>query len=246
MTRDIREILEIYKVDSNPNEKREIIAKGKKIIEKQQLQRHSVLDLLFSTLQFISWKVWLSQFGLLFISILIILNIDKDEKITAIMHPLVALLAISVLFFMDELFKSFTYGMWELEETLKYNLSQHILLKFLIFGLVDFVVVIVLSLITSNSLALSIWLILLYLLVHYNIICILLFLIVTFWRNYLNRYLIWLLSGIIYIISFITNNIFSIYQMDLTYWKFAFVISTVLLLYLVWQQYKKIFSKEVI
>lgn len=246
MTRDIREILEIYKVDSNPNEKREIIAKGKKIIEKEQLQRHSVLDLLFSTLQFISWKVWLSQFGLLFISILIILNIDKDEKITAIMHPLVALLAISVLFFMDELFKSFTYGMWELEETLKYNLSQHILLKFLIFGLVDFVVVIVLSLITSNSLALSIWLILLYLLVHYNIICILLFLIVTFWRNYLNRYLIWLLSGIIYIISFITNNIFSIYQMDLTYWKFAFVISTVLLLYLVWQQYKKIFSKEVI
>ncbi|MCW0998357.1 hypothetical protein OJ929_10695, partial [Streptococcus anginosus] len=78
--------------------KKEVIAKGKKIIEKQQLQRHSVLDLLFSTLQFISWKVWLSQFGLLFISILIILNIDKDEKITTIMHPLVALLAISVLF----------------------------------------------------------------------------------------------------------------------------------------------------
>ena len=117
MTRDIREILEIYKVDSNPNEKKEVIAKGKKIIEKQQLQRHSVLDLLFSTLQFISWKVWLSQFGLLFISILIILNIDKDEKITTIMHPLVALLAISVLFFMDELFRSFTHGMWELEET---------------------------------------------------------------------------------------------------------------------------------
>lgn len=246
MTRDIREILEIYKVDSNPNEKREIIAKGKKIIEKQQLQRHSVLDLLFSTLQFISWKVWLSQFTLFFASILIILNINKNEKINTIMHLLVTLLVISILFFMDELFKSFTYGMWELEETLKYNLSQHILLKFLIFGLVDFVVVIVLSLITSNSLALSIWLILLYLLVHYNIICILLFLIITFWRNYLNRYLIWLLSGIIYIISFITNNIFSIYQMDLTYWRFAFVISTVLLLYLVCQQYKKIFSKEVI
>ncbi len=246
MTSDIKEILETYKVDSRFDERAQIIATGKKIIEKQQLQRHSVLDLLISTLQFISWKVWLSQFALFFSSILIILNINKDEKINTIMHLLVTLLVISILFFMDELFKSFTYGMWELEETLKYNLSQHILLKFLIFGLVDFVVVIVLSLITSNSLALSIWLILLYLLVHYNIICILLFLIVTFWRNYLNRYLIWLLSGIIYIISFITNNLFSIYQMDLTYWRFAFVISTVLLLYLVCQQYKKIFSKEVI
>lgn len=246
MTRDIREILEIYKVDSNPNEKKEVIAKGKKIIEKQQLQRHSVLDLLFSTLQFISWKVWLSQFGLLFISILIILNIDKDEKIITIMHPLVALLAISVLFFMDELFRSFTHGMWELEETFKYNLSQHILLKFLIFGIVDFVIIVALSLVTSNSLALSVWLILLYLLVHYNIICIFLFLVITSWRNYLNRYLIWSVSGVVCVISFIASNIFGIYRMNLVYWRFAFVISSVILLYLIYQQYKKIFSRGVI
>lgn len=29
MTRDIREILEIYKVDSNPNEKKKLLLKGK-------------------------------------------------------------------------------------------------------------------------------------------------------------------------------------------------------------------------
>ena len=31
---------------------------------------------------------------------------------------------ISALFFLDELFKSFTTGMWELEQTFKYDLRQ--------------------------------------------------------------------------------------------------------------------------
>lgn len=33
MTRDIREILEIYKVDSNPNEKKKLLLKGKKLLK---------------------------------------------------------------------------------------------------------------------------------------------------------------------------------------------------------------------
>ena len=246
MTKNVREMLTIDEVDSHSNGKIQVIAKGRQLIEQQQLQRHSVLDLFLSTLQFISWKVWLSQFGLLFISILILLNIDKNEKITTIMPLLLAFLLISVLFFMDELFKSFTYGMWELEETFKYNLSQYILLKFLIFGSVDFIIVVALSFVTSTSFLFPAWLILLYLLVHYNIIGILLFVIITLWRNYLNRYVMWLLPGIIYVISFVANHLFGGYRMNLVYWKVTFVITTVILLCLVYQQYKKVFSKEVV
>lgn len=43
----------------------------------------------------------------------------------------------SALFFLDELFKSFTTGMWELEQTFKYDLRQHIMMKLLIFGIID-------------------------------------------------------------------------------------------------------------
>ena len=93
------------------------------------------------------------------------------------------ILIVSILFFIDELFKSFTTGMWELEQTLKYELRQHTIVKLLIMGLIDMILVFLMSIIVQPTLSISLLNILLYLLVPYNLICIILFSILTMWRN---------------------------------------------------------------
>lgn len=241
MTNDVRKTLEKYELVSISQGKAQLIVKGKEIIEEQQIFRHSVLELLISTFHFISLRAWLSQFALFFLCIFSILGLHKEEPLNTIMLLLSGILMISVLFFMDELFKSFTYGMWELEETFKYNLSQHTLLKFLIFGIADLAFILVMSIVCSNNFSLSFWNILLFLLVPYNIICIIL-LLITLWRNYLHRHVMWLVSGIIYLVSFVISNLFNIYQVNVIYWSVAFVTSGFMLLYLIYRQYRKSFS----
>ena len=76
---------------------------------------------------------------------------------------------------MEELFKSFTSGMWELEQTFKYDLRQHVLVKLFIFGFIDFLIVLSFSILTNLLFRFS-FSMLLYLLVPYNIVCIVLFL----------------------------------------------------------------------
>ncbi|SDB30782.1 hypothetical protein SAMN02910293_01534 [Streptococcus henryi] len=242
MTNDVRKTLEKYELVSISQGKAQLIVKGKEIIEEQQIFRHSVLELLISTFHFISLRAWLSQFALFFLCIFSILGLHKEEPLNTIMLLLSGILMISVLFFMDELFKSFTYGMWELEETFKYNLSQHTLLKFLIFGIADLAFILVMSIVCSNNFSLSFWNILLFLLVPYNIICIILLLLITLWRNYLHRHVMWLVSGIIYLVSFVISNLFNIYQVNVIYWSVAFVTSGFMLLYLIYRQYRKSFS----
>ena len=91
------------------------------------------------------------------------------------MQILTFILIVSILFFIDELFKSFTTGMWELEQTLKYELRQHTIVKLLIMGLIDMILVFLMSIIVQPTLSISLLNILLYLLVPYNLICIICF-----------------------------------------------------------------------
>ena len=71
------------------------------------------------------------------------------HSINEIMQILTFILIVSILFFIDELFKSFTTGMWELEQTLKYELRQHTIVKLLIMGLIDMILVFLMSIIVQ-------------------------------------------------------------------------------------------------
>ncbi|CQR24096.1 hypothetical protein BN1356_00459 [Streptococcus varani] len=245
MTKHIRERLERYSVEPYLKGKAELLTKGKEVIETAQLRRYSILDLLVSTLRFIDWKIWLIQLGLFLISIFLISGIGKEEKSSLIIQTLTGLMAVSVLFFMDELFKSFTSGMWELEESFKYNLGQHTMVKLLIFGLVDMFLILLLSLLTSNRFELPVLTVLVYLLVPYNIICIILFLLVTMWRNHLHRHIIWLTSGIVCLTFFLASNSFKIYQLSLTYWWLVCLGTALIFFYLLKQQFLKILGEDV-
>ena len=240
MTRDVVKELQNYKIESDLAGKTEVINKGKQLMEINQLRRSSMLDLLVSTLCFIGWEVWLGQLVLLVISVLLISRIQEVGEISSIMQILTGILAISVLFFMDELFKSFIFGMWELEETFKYDLRQHTMLKFLVFSLVDMGLILILSIATSSRIELPLLHTMVYLLVPYNIICILLFSLMTMWRNNIYRHLMWLVSGLLCLACFVISNRFQIYQLDLSYWWGAWLVTGAFLFYLLYLQLQKI------
>ncbi|MGT2754715.1 hypothetical protein [Streptococcus ovis] len=246
MTKDITTKLKNNPLESDSVGKARSISIGKEWIEINQLRRHSISDLFLSTLLFIDRKIWLGQLIVFTVSTLLVFKMKMSDGIGSIMQVLTGMLLISVLFFMDELFKSFTYGMWELEETFKYDLRQHTMIKFFVFGIVDMVLIIALALVTSTRLVLPIWNILIYLLVPYNIICILLFSVITMWRNYMHRQLMWLTISLLILLFYVVCNVFHIYQLELFYWWGAGVVTGVVLLYQFYLQLQKNFDREVL
>lgn len=82
---------------------------------------------------YLSPRTWALQFMVLALGILFLLA--GEEGVTA--ASLSAFIPLIGLIGVPELAKSFSNGMWELEESCFYNLRQVILLKMLLFGIVD-------------------------------------------------------------------------------------------------------------
>lgn len=116
--------------------------------------------------------------------------------------------------------------MWELEQTLKYELRQHTIVKLLIMGLIDMILVFLMSIIVQPTLSISLLNILLYLLVPYNLICIILFSILTMWRNKMYNYVLWFASGSIGVAFILVTNIFNVYEQKIVYWAVTYLLTT--------------------
>ena len=164
MNEDIIKKIKNYPIDIDGQTREQIIT--------NQIKQHSYFNLFLSTLRFISVRSWIAQLIILLCAIFITSNLSSLHSINEIMQILTFILIVSILFFIDELFKSFTTGMWELEQTLKYELRQHTIVKLLIMGLIDMILVFLMSIIVQPTLSISLLNILLYLLVPYNLICI--------------------------------------------------------------------------
>lgn len=238
MKENIVSKLDEYKVDPDIEQREKIIALGQERMKINGMSGHSYLSLFLSTFRFIHVRTWIIQFLIFLSGIAMVLNFSYLQSLSEIMLCLTGVVFISVLFFIEELFKSFTSGMWELEQTFKYDLRQHTMVKLLIFGVIDMGIVIALSLMTKSTVSLPLYQILIYLLVPYNIICIVLFSLITVWRKQLHNYLLWFLSGSICVSVILIANIFKIYEIRLLYWIIAYFISTTVLCSIIYSQTK--------
>ena len=79
------------------------------------------------------------------------------------------------------------------------------------------VIVILLSLMTKSIVSLPLYQILVYVLVPYNIVCIILFSLITIWRKQLHNYFLWCISGSICVAVILIANIFKIYEIRMLY-----------------------------
>ena len=229
MNKETIKKIKTYEVKVDDIQKQEIVDLGKKKIIKNQLYRHSLPDLFRSSIRFTRLHTWLIQFSLLILTTLLITKALGDVPYTFIIQSLTVAVVFSAIFFIDELFRSFISGMWELEQTLKYDLRQHTTIKLLIFGLTDLCLIIFLAFICQGVIAVSFWKIILYLLVPFNITCIVLFSLFTIWRNQLSSVIFWISSGLILISAMILSSKFNVYEFKIEYWGLGYIISTILL-----------------
>lgn len=107
-----------------------------------------------------------------------------------------------------------------------------------IFGIIDMVIVILLSLMTKSIVSLPLYQILVYVLVPYNIVCIILFSLITIWRKQLHNYFLWCISGSICVAVILIANIFKIYEIRMLYWGIAYFITTTILGIILYSQTK--------
>ena len=81
---------------------------------------------------------------------------------------------------------------------------------------------------------------LLYLLVPYNIVCIVLFYSLSRWRNSGNHRSAWFVLGMALLILFVALNLFNPYRMAVIYWFLTYLISLLILVLLFFKQLKKL------
>lgn len=238
MTNNTIKKMKTYNVDIDETQKQKLINLGKQEVIQNQLNRHSLFDLIRSSLQFTRLHTWLFQFALLILTNILITNVIHDESFVFIIQSLTVIVIFSVIFFIDEVFRSFTSGMWELEQTLKYDLRQHIIIKLLIFGLADLLLIVCLAFISQGVLAISFLKIILYLLVPFNISCIVLFSLFTVWRNTLSSVVFWISSGIVLVSVLFITNFFNVYELNLKYWVAGYILSILVLMFIVMENLK--------
>ena len=99
-------------------------------------------------------------------------------------------------------------------------------------------IIILLSLMTKSIVSLPLYQILVYVLVPYNIVCIILFSLITIWRKQLHNYFLWCISGSICVAVILIANIFKIYEIRMLYWGIAYFITTTILGIILYSQTK--------
>lgn len=238
MTNNTIKKMKAYEVDIDEIQKQKLINLGKQEIIQNQLNKHSFFDLIRSSIQFTRLHTWFFQFALLLLTTILITKVIHDESFVFIIQSLTVIVIFSVIFFIDEVFRSFTSGMWELEQTLKYDLRQHIIIKLLIFGLADLFLIVCLAFISQGVLAISFLKIILYLLVPFNFSCIVLFSLFTVWRNTLSSVTLWISSGIVLVSVMFLTNFFNIYDFGLKYWGIGYILSLLFLVFIIMENLK--------
>ncbi|MGX7125778.1 hypothetical protein [Enterococcus viikkiensis] len=210
--------------DEYSNREKIIIQGTKKMLE-NQVKQVSYSRLFFSSIRFISWKLWCVQFVLVGLSLGVLISKRMDFEL--VLKGLTGLVLFSVIFFADEVFKSYTTRMWELEQTFKYDLKQHTAMKLLAFGIFDLLFIFFLALTAGHFFSGSFFQFALFLLAPYNVFCIVLFSVFTLFRNRLTNMVLWSASGILVAAAIIVSSLVNIYQVPLLYWGIVYSLTLI-------------------
>lgn len=168
---------DIYKDDEK--DINDLISKGIKYMESPEFNNNSFLNILFSQLQYMTLSFWAIQFGFLVVIIVTLcllghLKVQFYYPFTlfSIIIPLIVLIGVK------ELSKSYTYNMWEIEQSSRFHPEKITICRMLIIGMVDLFIVTTVLAVMSHYYQYSIIRMILYVMVPFNICCISYFFVV--------------------------------------------------------------------
>ena len=209
----VQKQLDIYSVD--PADESNILATtalGKQRLTQSPSQNLSWWHLLMQQMRYISVWLWIAQLLVLGVSLVIIRQWNSVADITVVLSSISLLFVLLGVIAFPELCKAYTYQMWELEQSCKYNLQQITALKLTIIGGIDLLIILVVSFFTSQQTALALWQVALYLMVPFNMSCSLGFYIIKYSRHTFSASAV-LAAGFGFgFLSLIVINRFSVYH----------------------------------
>ena len=156
---------------------------GKQLLMKNPVQELRWYRRIGNQFKYISPLLWLSQLLAIGICMLLISQISSDTDITSILSAISFVVALLGVVGFPEICKSFSYQMWELEQSCKYNLRQIVAIKLSIIGTIDLIIILAITLFTSLQTELPMWEMALYLFVPFNLACIVSFFVTSLARN---------------------------------------------------------------
>lgn len=230
--------MDYKKSSTNSKVKKETVELGMKQMLKNQIRTTSYASLFWSSIKFVGWRLWGIQFLLVGFSIFL-LHSNFNMSFEHVIKGVTGLVLFSAIFFVDEVYKSFTNNTWELEQTFKYDLRQHTSMKLLVFGSFDFFVIIVLSVFAKDLMPVTFIQFSLFLLAPFNVFCILLFSVFTFIRNKISNILLWSISGVMVAGTMIAEALFNVYELPISYWKTVYLVTLIGLILLIRQMLKR-------
>ena len=159
------------------------ILAGKQLLMKNPVQELRWYRRIVNQFKYISPLLWFFQLLAIGICMLLISQISSDTDMTAILSAISFIVALLGVVGFPEVCKSFSYQMWELEQSCKYNLRQIVAIKLSIIGTIDLIIILAITLFTSLQTELPMWEMALYLFVPFNSACIVSFFITSLARN---------------------------------------------------------------
>lgn len=241
MTQSIENKLKSYQIKDISAGKEKVLTKGSALLFQQQLKHHSFKNLFFFTLHFIKLRTWFLQLLILGLATIPLASYQWQQiNFTTMMNSYMLLLLFSLVFFAEEVSRSFVFGVWELEQTFKYDLRQHFLVKLIIFGSFDLILIFFVALFTKLFIGSSLLKIALYLLVPFNIFSILLLTLLIHLRNNRKQVFLWFVTGLLIAGSLIIVSLFKVYTLSISYWLLGLILTSVLLFTLGHQQIKQL------
>lgn len=228
----VKKILDKYTLPQAKEETiQQTIRLGKEILPENPVHELGWARKLINQFRYISLTLWLTELLALGLAVYIISQVNIDSDITTVLSSLSFIIALIGVLGFPELCKSFSYQMWELEHSCKYNLKQIVALKLFIIGTLDLLILITVSVLMSVQTNLPLWQLALYIFVPFNLTCIISFYIISFSRKKEIASHLYLTGlGFAFILLLCINR-FSIYQhASFQLWIIIFVASAVMLI----------------
>ena len=220
-----------YKVSPAEDEVvKRTLAAGTQLILQSHANRVSLWQRILNQFKHMSILLWGTDIAVLFICIFLIHRIDVDTDITSLLSMLSFFVAILGIVGFPEICKGFSYQMWELEQSCKYNLQQIVTMKFVMIGIFDLLLITILTITTSQQIRLSLWETAVYLFVPFNLSCITAFFAIDFIRNKGRIWPIFFAGFIAALFILICVNRFSLYEnISTPIWVVAYVVTLAVL-----------------
>ena len=203
---------------------------GRQLILQSHTQRLSFTRRILNQIKYISPLLWGTELVVFAICVWIVSQTSVDSDITLVLSSLSFCVAALGIFGFPELCKSFPFQMWELEQSCKYNLRQIVTLKLAILGTLDLLLTMGLAVVVGAQISIPLWEVAVYLLVPFNLSCIVSFFTLGILRDKESEWLLLPVGGAAIFLMMICVNRFSLYQaVSIPIWVIAYILTLAIL-----------------